>query len=76
MYKKNPLYPNVEAEITRAQVTRAELAAALGITERTLYNKLSGRTALSLSEARIICAFLEKKTGRPQSLKILFNIMN
>ena len=74
MFKKNPLYPNVEAEIMRAQVTRAEVAAA-GMCERTLYNKLSGKTELSISEARMICAFLEKKTGRVQSLKTLFNIM-
>ena len=75
MYKKNPLYPNVEAEITRANVTRKELAAELGITERTLYNKLSGKTELSMSEAKMICNFLERKTGRVQSLKNLFNIM-
>ena len=73
MYKKNPLYPNVEAEIVRAQITRRDLAKALGINERTLYNKLSGKTELTLSEARIICAYLERKTGRVMTIKYLFN---
>ena len=75
MYKKNPLYPNVEAEIVRAQLTKRELAKELGIAERTLYNKLSGKTELSISEARMICTIIERRTGRPQSLKNLFNIM-
>ena len=73
MYKKNPLYPHVEAEIVRAQITRKELAKALGMNERTLYNKLSGKTELTLSEARILCAYIEKKTGRVMTLKYLFN---
>ena len=73
MYKKNPLYPNVEAEIVRAQITRKELANAVGINERTLYNKLIGKTELTLSEARIICAYLERKTGRVMTIKYLFN---
>lgn len=76
MKKEFLLFPTLEAEITRANVTRKELADALNISEKTLYNKLTGATTFDIHECQMICSFLEKKTGRVQSLKNLFNIMS
>ena len=68
------LYPNVEAELARARISKAELGDALELSRQALYNRLSGKTKLSISDARAIRAFLETKTGRPLSLKYLFNL--
>lgn len=73
--KKNPLYPNLEAELVRCGVTKKELAKELGYGRLALYKRLTGDVEISLNEARIICAYIEKKSGRAQSLKNLFNIM-
>lgn len=73
-FKSCMLYPNLEGELYKNNITYKELAKELGITDRTLYNKLTGKTELSISDAKIICAFLEKRSRRAQSLKHLFNI--
>lgn len=73
--KKNPLYPNLEAELMRCGVTKKELAKVLGFGRLALYKRLTGDIEFSLNEVRIVCAYLEKKSGRAQSMKNLFNIM-
>lgn len=72
--KKFSMYPNLEAEIARARATDKELAEAACISQKTLYNKLTGDTPFTIDEARLLCAFLEKKSGRVMSIKHLFNI--
>lgn len=73
--KKFSMYPNLEAEMTRTRTTDKELAEATCMSEKTLYNKLIGETQFTIVEAKLVCAYLEKKSGRAQSLKNLFNIM-
>ena len=75
MERKPTLYPNLEAEIARAGIRKSELAKELGITRMSLYSRLVGDIEFSLNEAKIVCAYIEKKSGRAQSLKNLFNIM-
>ena len=72
--KKNPLYPNLEAELMRSGITRNELAKELGFSRIALYFRLTGEIEFTLNEARIICAYIEKRSGRAQSLKNLFNM--
>jgi DNA-binding XRE family transcriptional regulator len=72
--KKNPLYPNLEAELMRCGITRNELAKELGFSRIALYLRLTGEIEFTLNEARIVCAYIEKKSGRAQSLKNLFNM--
>lgn len=72
--KQNPLYPNLEGELQRCGITKQELAKELGFKRLALYKRLTGEVEFSLSEAKIVCAYLEKKSGRAQSLKNLFNI--
>lgn len=72
--KQNPLYPNLEGELQRCGITKGELAKELGFSRVTLYMRLTGEIEFTLNEAKIICAYIERKSGRAQSLKNLFNI--
>ena len=74
MVKKLPLYPNLEAELVRSGIKKSELAKELGITRMSLYSRLVGDIEITLNEALIICAYVEKRSRRAQSLKNLFNI--
>lgn len=74
MYSNNSIYPNLEAELARASINKKELAAIIGVSKNTLYSRLNGKTDLTLSEARIIRAHIEKQTGRVVSFLNLFNI--
>jgi len=68
------LYPNLEAELARAGIDKKELANVIGKSKNTLYSRLNGKTELTLSEARIIRAYLEKRTNKPMYFNRLFNI--
>ena len=70
----NVIYPNLEAELARAGIEKKDLAAVLGISKNTLYSRLNGKTELTLSEARIIRAYLERETGHVIMFNRLFNI--
>lgn len=74
MYKTDILYPNLEAELARAGIDKKELAKVIGKSKNTLYSRLNGKTELTLSEARIIKAYVERKTGRIFQFTRLFNI--
>lgn len=71
--KKYYLYPNLEAELKRFNISRDELAQVIGVSRSNLYTRLTGEKEFSLSEARIICAYIEKKSGRVMTIKYLFN---
>ena len=59
---------NLQAEMARNEIRRQDLANALGITVRTLQNKIYGRTDFTIAEAvKIKEAFFPDK-----SLKYLF----
>lgn len=53
------MYPNLEAEMARKKVTRAELAEKLNMTPTTLGNKLNGKSDISLPECLAIKATLK-----------------
>ena len=42
---------NLEAEIARRNHTKQEVADCIGISKRTLYDKLVGKTAFTIKEA-------------------------
>lgn len=73
MYKKAPLYPNLEKELLGNGITRAEIAKTIGVKPAAFYYRTTGEVEFTLNEARIICAYIEKKTGRPMTIKYLFN---
>ena len=74
MPKKELLYPNLIAELARYNIDRKELADVIKTTELTLYRKLNGDIGeFSISECRMIKAFLERKANRAYTLEYLFN---
>ena len=74
MYKENARYPNLEAELARTGLSKRALAKQIGISKDTLYNKLNGKSKLTLDEARVIKACVEKQAGQPISFSRLFSI--
>lgn len=54
------MYPNLMAEMARARIQQKELAAALGITEKTMSAKMRGEADFKLGEMRLI----KKKLGK------------
>ena len=42
---------NLEAEIARRNFTKQEVADCIGISKRTLYDKIVGKTAFTIKEA-------------------------
>ena len=42
---------NLEAEIARRNLTKQEVASCIGISTRTLYDKIIGKTAFTIREA-------------------------
>lgn len=57
--KEDAMFPNLEAEIARARTTKTKLARKMGITLGTLSLKLSGKSDLSLPEAKKIKKILK-----------------
>lgn len=49
--KEEHMYPNVEAELARARMTKRMLSEQMGITQGTLSLKLSGKSDLTFPEA-------------------------
>lgn len=74
MYKTGATYPNLEAELARLGLKKQDLAKALGVNKDTVYSRLNGKTDLTLKEARIIKAYVEKEAGQPVSFLRLFSI--
>lgn len=44
------IYPNIEAERARAGMTKAEMAATIGVTSATVKNWQNGRTEIPVSK--------------------------
>ncbi len=62
------MYRILKAEMVRADVSVKELAMKIGITERSLRNKINGITDFTMTEARKIRA----KVSPEMSLEDLF----
>lgn len=50
-----PKYPNLAAEISRRGVRKSVIASRIGVSPRSLSNKLSGTSPFTLDEAFCIC---------------------
>ncbi len=53
------MYPNLRAEIARKGVTATAIADALGITKGTLSQKMQGKSAFTVPEAKAIKKLLD-----------------
>lgn len=54
---------NVRAEMTRRGVTQVQVAAALGITQQAVSQKINGRRPLTDVEITVIARLLEVEPG-------------
>lgn len=48
------MYHNLEAEMARKQINVPDIAKAIGVNEKTVRNKISGKTKFIFDEALII----------------------
>ena len=69
---KTILFSNLEAELARANITRAEIAAKIGVSANTMSAKLSGRSEFDLAEMNKARVAIETITGQCYTLDYLF----
>ena len=66
------IFYNLEAELLRAKLIKAELAAMINISSGSLSSKFNGKTEFNLNEMLLIKENLERLTGQTYSLDYLF----
>lgn len=66
------IYKNLEAELIRATINKADLAANCGIALVTLRNKLSGKSEFTLAEICAIQSELQRLTDKTFTIDYLF----
>lgn len=57
------MYPNIEAERVRKQLSREEMACVLGISLKTYYNWIQGRTAIPGTALKKMAALFRVEMG-------------
>lgn len=67
-------YPNLEAELLRAGISKADLAAFIGISISALYAKMSGSRSFKLDEALKIARYISIATEREYFVEYLFKL--
>ena len=67
------LFPNLEAEIARANLSKQALAKIIDISTASLYSKTNGKTDVNLGEMIAIVTCLETLTGQKLTLDYLFS---
>ena len=73
MRKKTILYPNIHAELARNGLTVSMLADYMGKTSQSVYNKLSGKTAITEKDMKDLQEFFKAKGGGTFTLDYLFS---
>ncbi|MBR5301173.1 MAG: hypothetical protein IKU36_13175 [Bacteroidales bacterium] len=66
------MYPNLNAEIARAGLSKKRLGELIGMQPTTLLNKLAGKTNFYITEAYDIKDVLEKELHTEVTLDYLF----
>lgn len=66
------LFYNLEAELLRAKINKAELAAMIEISSGSMSSKFTGKTEFNLNEMLSIKERLESSTGQEFTLDYLF----
>lgn len=70
--KVNVLFPNLLAELARVNMSKTELAKAVGISITSIYYKFNGNIDWTLDDMDAIKKVLEGKGGQELSLDYLF----
>lgn len=66
------IFRNLEAELMRSQITKAELAARIGISTGSISLKFNGKTEFTLPEMLAIQKQLSGEDGNVFTLDYLF----
>lgn len=66
------MYSNLKAELSRANVTSAEVAKAIGMTRQGFYSKKNGINDWKLSQMVALQDYINKKLNTNYTLDYLF----
>ena len=66
------IFINLEAELLRAKLNKAELAAMINISVGSMSSKFNGKTEFNLNEMLSIKEILESRTGKELKIDELF----
>lgn len=66
------MFRNLEAEMIRAGITKEKLSKELGISNKTLYNRLSGYADWSMEEMKKTQAIINISLQQEYTLDYLF----
>lgn len=66
------IFYNLEAELLRSKINKAELAAMIGISTGAMSSKVTGKTEFNLEEMLAIQERIERFTGQKFTLDYLF----
>lgn len=72
MEREKDLFPNLSAEMARANLSKPALAQIIGISLGAMYAKTSGKTEFTLGEMRDISSCLDTMTDQELTLDYLF----
>ena len=70
--EKSNNFPNLVAELARINMSKPELAVAIGMSVSTMYGKFKGDTDWTLDDMDAIKAVLESRGCKETSLDYLF----
>ena len=70
--EKSNNFPNLVAELARINMSKPELAVAIGMSVSTVYGKFKGDTDWTLDDMDAIKAVLESRGCKETSLDYLF----
>lgn len=70
--EKKIYFCNLESELLRAGISKAALAAMIGVSVSALYAKLNGSRPFKLSECQKVRRYLEIATDRELTIDYLF----
>ena len=73
MERDKELFPNLAAEMARANLTKPALAQIIGIACGSIYSKINGKTEFNLGEMQAIANCLETMTEQKLTLDYLFS---
>lgn len=70
MERDKVLFPNLEAELARANLSKPALAQIIGIALGSMYSKMNGKTEFNLGEMQAIARCLETMLGPDKKLTL------
>lgn len=73
MALKKVVYPNLVAELARQGITLANLAEKLGLSQRSVYNKINGDNEFTLAEVCKVQELLNEGNEHQHTIDYIFS---